>query len=1153
MCPQWPHPAVTHRTLGADAMTQNDALDILWILVCAGLVFVMQAGFLCLESGLTRNKNAINVAVKNVSDFAVAAILFWLIGFALMFGKTADGWFGTGGFALLADGTLPSELLAFLLFQLMFCATAATIVSGAVAERMHFSVYLGLTALVGGFIYPVFGHWTWGGAIDGMGQGWLNAMGFVDFAGSTVVHSLGGWVALAAVLVIGPRTGRFVPGEAPQVIPAGNLPVAMLGVLLLFFGWFGFNGGSTLALNASVPGIMVNTALAAAGGILTGIFLGWRVHGYCEVLYALNGAIAGLVSITACAHVVSGDEAIVIGAIGSVVMVFCNEWLLKRRIDDAVGAIPAHLAAGVWGTLAVALFGDPALIGTGLGRFEQLGVQALGVVVCGLWAFVIAWLALTGLSRFTRLRVSEEDERVGLNVSEHGARTELIMLLETMETHGKTGNLTGRVPVEPFTEVGQIASAYNRVIVALEEATDQTRAIIRDVRDGIITFTHDGVLTSLNPGAEKLFGVAGAGMVGQPVMRLLEVEGLPPSFQPERLFTPGEKIEVKLGMSRHARRVLEVSVSDTRHGADPLLTGMVRDITERKQVEAQLHKERDLAQVTLASIGDGVITTDESGLIQYMNPVAERLTGWRVHEARGQAVSIVYRVIDDKSGENLPNPVRGVLTKGQVMPRMEHAYLLRRDGERVPVLDSAAPIRSREGFLIGAVLVFHDVTVTLNLARELSHQASHDALTGVPNRREFERRLAELLLRPRDDDRTDILCYLDLDQFKVVNDTCGHIAGDELLRQVANLLREQLRTADLLARLGGDEFGLILQGCPLDQALGLAERIREAIQDYRFAWEGKTFSIGVSIGLVEIASDDADLGMVLSSADAACYAAKEDGRNRVHVYQPDDDALMEQHGQMQWVGRLQAALDQDRLRLYVQPIVPLHAPEVNPMHFEILVRLEENGKMISPGSFLPAAERYNLMPRIDQWVVNNTLAWLGDRYRKQGALEGVYCINLSGASLSDERFRQTLRITLENLRLPAGAICFEITETAAVANLSKVVNFILEVKQLGCSFALDDFGSGLSSFAYLKNLPVDFLKIDGSFIKDVERDPIDLAMVQAINAIGHVMGLKTIAEFVENEAILQRLVDIGLDYAQGYHLGAPRPLADDDQVRMMPR
>lgn len=1122
------------------------------MLLCAALVFAMQVGFLCLESGLTRSKNAINVAVKNISDFAVACLLFWLLGFGLMFGESLGGWVGSSHFGVLGGIEAHAAIGAFVLFQLMFCATATTIVSGAVAERMRFSVYLALSAAVAAVIYPVFGHWAWGGVL-GMPGGWLAGLGFIDFAGSTVVHSLGGWVALAAVIVIGPREGRFVAGEVPQVIPAGNLPVAMMGVLLLFFGWFGFNGGSTLALNHAVAPIMINTALAGASGIVVGILVGWRLHGYCEVMYALNGAIAGLVSITACAHIVGGASAIFVGAIGSIAMVVTNEWLLLRRVDDAVSAIPAHLAAGIWGTLAVALLGDLESVGNGNDRLTQFGVQLLGIVACGAWAFSLAWLLLKGVGRLGGLRVSAEAERVGLNVSEHGARTELIKLMEAMEAHGGTGELRARVPVEPFTEVGQIAAAYNRVLGALEEVTDQTRSIIRDVRDGIVTFTREGLLTSLNPGAEKLFSVSADNVIGTPVQHLFEIDGVRSVGNLERLFVVGEKLELRVGMPGPTRRVLEVSVSDNRVGQQHQFTGMVRDISERKQVEAQLHKERDLAQVTLASIGDGVITTDEAGQVQYMNPVAERLTGWWAHEAKGQLVGTVFRLVDERSSERIANPVRETLARGKVFHRLEHALLLRRDGERVPVLDTTAPIRSRDGFLIGAVLVFHDVTVTLNLARELTHQASHDALTGVPNRREFERRLAELLERPRVADETHIILYLDLDQFKVVNDTCGHVAGDELLRQVSALLKQRLRAADLLARLGGDEFGLILEACPRDQALELAEGIREEVQDFRFAWEGKVFSIGVSIGLVEVVSGEGDLVRLLSAADAACYVAKEEGRNRVHMYQPDDDTLLKQHGQMQWVGRLQSALDQDRLRLYVQPIVPLHAPEHNRMHFEILVRLEEDGRLISPGSFLPAAERYGLMPRIDQWIVNNTLAWLGDRFRTTGEIEGVYCINLSGASLSDERFRQTLRTMLEQLHLPAGAICFEITETAAVANLSKVVHFIREVKQLGCSFALDDFGSGLSSFAYLKNLPVDFLKIDGSFIKDVDRDPIDLAMVQAINAIGHVMGLKTIAEFVETEAILQRMIDIGLDYAQGYHLGEPRPLADEAQVKMMPR
>ncbi|ANQ86047.1 ammonia permease [Azoarcus olearius] len=1124
-------------------------IDILWVVLCSGLVFLMQAGFLCLESGLTRSKNAVNVALKNLVDFAVAVALYWLFGFGLMFGASAAGLIGTDRFMAPVGQGAPGALAAFFLFQAVFCSTAATIVSGAVAERMRFAAYLAVAALVGGLIYPVFGHWAWGGGLGGA-PGWLAAIGFVDFAGSTAVHSVGGWVSLAAVLIIGPRRGRFDAGGV-QPISGGNLPLSMLGAMLLLFGWFGFNGGSTLALDARVPGVLVNTLLGAVAGVLAALAASWWMRGYADVVQTLNGTIAGLVAVTAGAHAFSAAEALLVGGGGALVMILCNEWLLHRRIDDAVGAIPAHLAAGVWGTLAVALFGDPAALGTGLGAGEQFFVQFVGVVACGTWSFGVAWLLLKCLDRLLPLRVTPEHETLGLNVSEHGARTELLDLLEAMEVQERTGQLAVRVPVEPFTEVGQIAASYNRVMDALERAVAQTRNIIRDVRDGIITFNREGLLRSLNPGAEKLFGVAAGQAIGLPISRLLGDGQVVPEHQLRRLMVAGDKTELRLHRRGAPPRVLEVSVSESAHAGELLFTGLVRDVTDRRSMEEQLQRERDLAQVTLASIGDGVITTDEAGLVQYLNPTAEQLTGWTSEEARGHNIAAIYRLEDEGTGAVLENPVRTVLAHGREIRRSEHGLLLRRDGERVPVQDTAAPIRNRLGYLMGVVLVFHDVTVTLQLTRELTLQASQDALTGVPNRREFERRLGELIERPPARGVSHVLCYLDLDQFKVVNDTCGHVAGDELLRQVTALLSGRLRSADLLARLGGDEFGVIFFNCPVEKATEMAEGLREAIRDFRFAWEGKVFAIGVSIGLVPVAGNDLHMGRLLSAADAACYAAKEGGRNRVHVYRPDDDLLMEQHGQMQWVSRLHDALEGDRLRLYAQPIVPLEPGRA--IHYEILVRLEEEGRIVSPGSFIPAAERYNLMPRIDDWVFRNVLAWVSDTYRQCGRVDATWCINLSGNSLNDERLLEDIRARLARAALPAGAICFEITESSAVANLSRVVSFIGEVKRLGCAFALDDFGSGLSSFAYLKNLPVDYLKIDGSFIRDIVSDPSDRAMVEAINTIGHTMGLATVAEFVEDEAILRALEEIGIDYAQGYHVGMPRPLAELGRVRMMPR
>ncbi len=1110
---------------------------------------MMQAGFLCLESGLTRNKNATNVAIKNVADFGVAVALFWAFGFALMFGISAGGWVGSSHFLTNVGHGAEAWLAAFFLFQVMFCATAATIVSGAVAERMRFVSYLIVTALVAGLIYPVFGHWAWGGVFHGE-PGWLAALGFVDFAGSTVVHGVGGWVALAAVLIIGPRAGRFTDDrKTGYAINAGNRPMAMLGGLLLFLGWFGFNGGSTFAFDQTVPGILTNTTLAAVSGSLIAMALGWRLRGYGEVVYALNGSIAGLVAITASAHAVSSTQAMLIGLAGGTVMVLTDDWLQRKRIDDAVGAVPAHLAAGIWGTVAVALFGDLDTLNTGLSRGEQLGVQIMGIVVCGAWAFGVAWIVLRGIDRWQPLRVSSEAERIGLNVSEHGAHTELQALLETMQQQQTGQDLAVRAPVEPFTEVGQIASSYNRVMDALERAVGQTRSIIRDIRDGVVTTTPEGLVRSLNPGAEELFDVAAGEAIGQPLTSLLGEHGIANS----QGWKPGARFEFQLSRESGRTRVLEVSVSESALPGETLLTGMVRDVTERRRIQDEMQHQRELAEVTLASIGDAVITTDESGTVKYLNPVAELLTGWQLREARGMDVRQIFRLRDELTGDSLDNPARTVLAIGRESRRPGHALLIRQDGETIAVRDIGAPIRDRHGHLIGCVLVFHDVSATLQLTRELSHQASHDALTGVPNRREFERRLGALLGTKRLADSHHVLCYLDLDQFKVVNDTCGHVAGDELLRQVTALLRGRIRESDVLARLGGDEFGILFLNCPLDKAMGLAEGLRQSIQEFRFSWDDRSFAIGVSIGVVPMDGEQTDLGRLLATADTACYAAKEAGRNLVWLYRENDSDVQAQRGQMQWVSRIRQALDQDRLRLFVQPIVALEREHVGPSHYEILVRLEEDGELIAPGSFIPAAERYGLMVEIDQWVIGNTLSWLGDACRSGEQPQATFCINVSGASLSSPAFRQMVVAKLRDSNLSAGAVCLEITESAAIANLSKVVDLIRQLKPLGCTFALDDFGSGLSSFAYLKALPVDYLKIDGSFVRDLEHDPVDLAMVQAINTIGHTMELKTVAEFVESEAILERLREMGVDYAQGYHIGRPQPLLDLHPVRMMPR
>lgn len=453
-------------------MPEKSLIDQLWVLFACGLVLFMQAGFLCVESGLTRTKNSINVAIKNVTDFGVATLFYWLVGFGIMFGHTFSGIFGTSNFLVAFNGH-GGWLSTFFIFQLVFCGTASTIVSGAVAERMSFTAYLVSTTIISLVIYPIAGHWAWGGALADTGKGWLASRGFVDFAGSTVVHSVGGWVALAALLLIGARIGRFPEDGLPQKMNPSNLPLAMLGGIILWFGWIGFNGGSTLALNNSVGPIIAKTLLAGAIGMLAALFAGWLKDGYAEATQPLNGSLAGLVSITAGCHAVNEWQAALIGLVGGLMIIPADALLEKLKIDDAVGAIPVHLFGGIWGTLAVGVFGDAKILGTGLSRVEQIGAQLTGILVVGAFAFSVAYLLLYLLGRIHPLRVTPEDEKTGLNISEHRARTDLIDLFFVMDHQKQTGDLTYDVPVEPFTEVGQIAERYNEVLKKVRETLDE--------------------------------------------------------------------------------------------------------------------------------------------------------------------------------------------------------------------------------------------------------------------------------------------------------------------------------------------------------------------------------------------------------------------------------------------------------------------------------------------------------------------------------------------------------------------------------------------------------------------------------------------------------------------------------------------------------
>ena len=570
---------------------------------------------------------------------------------------------------------------------------------------------------------------------------------------------------------------------------------------------------------------------------------------------------------------------------------------------------------------------------------------------------------------------------------------------------------------------------------------------------------------------------------------------------------------------------------------------------ERHRAEEALYQERERALITLHSIGDGVITTDADGRVEYMNPVAEEVTGWSCGEAQGYPLGKVFLLVDETSRAEVESPAEACLRTGRVITLNEQRVLVNRRGEERHVEDSAAPIYDRDKKLIGCVLVFHDVTRERRMARQMAWQASHDALTGLVNRNEFASRLNDLMEGLSGAEREHALLYLDLDQFKVINDTCGHSAGDELLKQVSRLLRRNMPANAALARLGGDEFGILLEGVDIGQARAVADRLLKAFSDFTFHWHDRRFDVGVSIGLVPIHGDGESASFVLSAADVACYVAKDAGRNRVHVYEESDIDLGQRHSEMHWVSRIKEALEEDRFELYRQSIVPLGSEDATP-HCELLLRLRgRDGSLVPPAAFIPAAERYNLMNSLDRWVIDAAFRYISSR--PVGSLCN-YSINLSGNSLNDDDLPGYIQCKIGDYRINPDTICFEITETAAVFNLAKASHVIRSLKVLGCRFALDDFGSGLSSFGYLKNLPVDYLKIDGSFVRDMDSDPMNRAIVEAINQVGHTLSIRTIAEFVENDSIAVLLRRLGVDYGQGYHFQVPEPLIEQDGAQVIP-
>ena len=720
-------------------------------------------------------------------------------------------------------------------------------------------------------------------------------------------------------------------------------------------------------------------------------------------------------------------------------------------------------------------------------------------------------------------------------------------VLGCLGVYHHTAGLPGQRETRVMARAAQIAGiAISRRLAeeALRESEAKFRGLFESIAEGVYQSGSDGRLRSVNPAFVAILGYESA----EQLYALRDVAPLywNPDDRAEfirRVEQEGEIRNAEFVLRRRDGQPVVVleNARAVRDGTGCIggYEGTIADITERKRAEQAIFAEKERAQVTLQSIGDAVISTDADGRIEYINPVAENLTAWRLEEARCRPIGEVLTLVDEITREPIDNPLLCVLGRARNNAASEHAVLITRGGHEVAIQETAAPISDRQGKVIGAVMVFHDVTRERRLKRALSYQASHDALTGLINRREFDNRLQTAVQSAQRGEAVHALLYIDLDQFKVVNDTCGHQAGDRLLRDITGLLQSRVRTADTIARLGGDEFGILLESCTLEQATRIAEGVRQGIRDFRFTWGSTTLSVGASVGVVQIKADTESVANLMSAADIACYSAKDEGRNRIHLYEADGISHP-RHREMHWVARVTRAAEENRLELYFQPIHPLSSVGRTGFH-ELLVRLrDDDGRLVPPGEFIPAAERYNVMSVIDRWVVRRALEFLAG-WRESGRTLPLLAVNLSGTSLNDQSFIDFVMQQVEESEL-AGALCFEITETAAVTNLSNVAFAMRELKARGCRFSLDDFGTGLSSFSYLKTLPVDFVKIDGQFVRRLADDPVDRSMVEAICKVGHTLGIATVAECVEAQAVLDELDRIGVDYAQGFFLAVPEPI-----------
>lgn len=769
-------------------------------------------------------------------------------------------------------------------------------------------------------------------------------------------------------------------------------------------------------------------------------------------------------------------------------------------------------------------------------------------------------LALTGLGgMFLAVRSSRRRQAEEL-ASLHGYLTEAINTALQGSDSGTVAGIVGR-PVDlsiATPELAGIGAAVSRLIEGLQNKERQLRErdqlfteLANAIPDAVLV--HRERVIFANEAASRLLGVEPGQLTGRPVIDLVQ-----PAYRAmvrqaisRRLAAEGksERMELQLAGTAEGSVWVEASSMPFEYRGQRTLLTVARDISYRKGVEASLGRGRQQAQVTLESIGEGVVTTDVQGNIDFMNSAAEKMTGTSRDAALGKRLSDIVRLVDESDRRDLGDPVMRCLTDRRRISMGRRAMMMSQaEGRELSIELSASPIRGPGETILGAVVIMHDVSEVRGLTKRMSYQATHDALTGLINRLEFERRLEQALNAAREENVTHVLCYLDLDRFKPVNDTCGHIAGDSLLRSIAALIREKVRESDSVARLGGDEFGLLLIGCPLDKARQIADDVCQAVRDFRFVWQDKIFTIGVSFGLVEVGRDSASIEDLLGAADSACYVAKQEGRGRVHVYSARDEASARQRGEIYWLRQLQAALKEDRFELHIQPVLSVAGRGTPGPALEVFLRLtDEQGRVVAPAQFLQAAERYHLMGSLDRWVVRAALAALG-----QGALrlpENRSCsINLSAQALGDDAFLEFIVDCLDQSQVAPSQVCFEVSENAVMGNLEHARRFAGVLHGLGCQFGLDDFGSGVGALASLRDLSIDYLKIDGTYTHALRTDPLNQQVVAAIARLAKTLGFRVVAEQVETQADFDALREMDVDFIQGYYVEKPHRLGEPGAV-----